>query len=104
MPSDTAGVPGDDGRRRPGGRRLVAGAVTVFVVVVLVEVVAIPAATSIVCDQTTVTMPNFETQVSAGGDRLVVTHGGGDAVNDPDRLSLVVDEQRLDANDTGTDV
>jgi hypothetical protein len=95
MTAETAGVSDDESRRRPNGRRLVAGAVTVIVVTVLVQVVVVPAATGVVCDQTTrITMVNFETSVSVDGDRLVVTHDGGDAIDDPDRLSLVVDGER----------
>jgi len=91
MSGEPAGRPDDDSRRRPSGRRLATGVVAVFVAVLLVEVVAIPVATGIVCGPTaTVSMPTFAAQVSVDADRLVVTHEGGDAIEDSDRLSLVV--------------
>jgi|GEM_PF-4744121 len=99
MNGETVGSRNDDSRRRPGRRRLVAGVVTVLVAVLLIEIVAIPVATGVVCrPSVAVSQPTFDAQVSVEGDRLVVAHEGGDAIEGPDRLSLVV---QGDGEETG---
>jgi hypothetical protein len=98
MVDDTAGTRDDESRRRPGMRGVAAFVVAVLVAVLLVQVVAVPVATGFVCGPTTtVSMPTFAAQVSVDGDRLVVSHRGGDVIGGPDRLSLVVRSYREEA-------
>jgi hypothetical protein len=55
-------------------------------VVVVLEVAVIPVGTAAVCGPTAA----VSMQASVEGDRLTVRHEAGDAIQGPDRLSLVV--------------